>query len=65
MSLPSRLSWSGNKSESSFADLKMAQGHLNSGFLASLLHAVGDLQKRDAQRGSKGPQKNNLKTLLK
>ena len=37
MKLPSRLSWSGSKSESTFSDLKMAQGHLNAGFLTSLL----------------------------
>lgn len=50
MNLPGRLTWAGQKSESSFADLKMAQGHLNAGFLTSMLQAVGELQK---QSGSK------------
>ena len=50
MKLPGRLTWAGQKSESSFTELKMAQGHLNPGFLTSMLQAVGELQK---QSGSK------------
>jgi len=65
MGLPSRLTWVGSKSESTFDDLKMAQTHLNTGFLTSLLHAVGELQKRSGDKDLKGGALNNLQTLLK
>jgi len=45
MTLPSRLTWSGQNSESTFADLKVAQPNLNEGFLTSLLQAVGNMKR--------------------
>ena len=65
MGLPSRLTWAGTKSESTYSDLKMAQGHLNSGFLTSLLQAVAELQKSAPIRQSKNSRPNNLHALLK
>ena len=65
MKLPGRLTWAGQKSESSFAELKMAQGHLNAGFLTSMLQAVADLQKRSGSKDSQIAKANNLQTLLK
>lgn len=65
MSLPSRLTWSGQNSESTFADLKVAEAQLNEGFLTSLLHAVGDLKRRGNQKGQKVPKTSSLHTLLK
>jgi len=46
MSLPSRLTWSGKNSESTFADLKVAQAQPNEGFLTSLVHAVDELKRK-------------------
>lgn len=60
MSLPSRLTWSGQNSESTFADLKVAQPHLNEGFLTSLLEAVGTLKRSSAQKHQKAAQPDNL-----
>lgn len=65
MKLPGRLTWAGQKSESSFADLKMAQGHLNAGFLTSMLHAVSELQKSSGSKDSEINKGDNLQTLLK
>lgn len=65
MELPSRLSWAGSKSESSFSDLQMAQGHLNAGFLTSLLQAVGELQKQSGSKQSQISRAADLQTLLK
>lgn len=50
--MPSRLSWTGKKSESAYADLKMAQGHLNTGFLTTLMQAVGEFQKKSGSKDS-------------
>ena len=65
MKLPGRLTWAGQKSESSFADLKMAQGHLNAGFLTSMLQAVGELQRKSDSKDSQINKPNNMQTLLK
>ena len=52
MKLPSRLSWDGKQSDSTFTDLKISQSHLDSGFLTGILQAVGELRKTSQAKES-------------